>query len=264
MMVLDTRLEPDWYVRETLRGAFPLNVPLERRFVASLYIAYFDESGTHDDAETTVVAGFVSNMTQWEAFSQKWQQALDASHIDYMHMADFESRQGQFKGWSEDDKRDLLSRLLPIINEHTFYSIGCTVQKSLFDSIVSDRSKKILGDAYGVAALLCWRHLGVDFGRKEVDGWIDCTMEAGAKEWGKLHELFNEQSQSWREMHRIRGLASRNKRLFLPLQAADILAYELYKQSARQFGQETRRMRYPLEVLSGKKGKWMNVTEKQG
>lgn len=39
-----------WYVGETLRTAFPSYTPIERKLVAVLYTAYFDESGTHEDS----------------------------------------------------------------------------------------------------------------------------------------------------------------------------------------------------------------------
>ena len=88
--------------------------------MANLYTVYFDESGTHDDSEAAVVAGFVSNATKWEAFSQNWQQVLNESGLDYFHMSEFENRRGDFDGWTEERKRELLGKLLPVIHEHTF------------------------------------------------------------------------------------------------------------------------------------------------
>ena len=147
--------------------------------MASLYTVYFDESGTHADSEAAVVAGFVSNVTEWSAFSRKWQQVLTDSHLDYFRMSEFESGWGQFSDWTEDVKRDLLNRLLAIIDDHTFWSIGCIVLRQWVDSILSDGVKQICGDAYGLAALACWRSLGQIF--QENDAWMDCSMEAGAE-----------------------------------------------------------------------------------
>jgi hypothetical protein len=229
--------------------------------VASLYTAYFDESGTHDSSEAAVVAGFVSNKIQWSAFSDRWQQVLENAHLDYFRMSDFENRRGQFIEWSENKRRNVLNELLSIINDHTFYSIGCVVLKKSMESLESDLVKEVCGDAYGVAALVCWRNLGQVL--QKLDGWLDCSMETGAKGSSTLQLLFEEDSKipEWQQEHRIIKLSFRDKRLFLPLQAADILAYELYKQSMRQFGDETRLTRYPLKMLSGKKGKWVYMTD---
>ena len=45
--------------------------------VAQLYNAYLDESGTHAGSRAVVVAGFVSNVSKWEAFSEQWSAALN-------------------------------------------------------------------------------------------------------------------------------------------------------------------------------------------
>ncbi|MCH7655901.1 MAG: DUF3800 domain-containing protein [Chloroflexi bacterium] len=230
--------------------------------MASLYTVYFDESGTHGESNVAVVAGFISNRTEWEAFSREWHQVLSDSGLDYFHMTDFENRRRQFHGWTEDKKRDLLDKLLPIIHEHTFSSIGCIVLKQQFDSILSDVAKQICGDIYGYAALTCYRHLGIVL--KDTDAWMECTMETGAKGAGALQLIVSEDSKipKWQDDNRIISLDFQSKHAFMPLQAADILAYELYKQSARQFGTEERPTRYPLKVLGRKKHQWYYAQEK--
>ncbi len=228
--------------------------------MASLYKVYFDESGTHYDSGAAVVAGFVSKATEWEAFSQKWQEVLSESQIDYFRMSEFEHSRGQFDGWPKAAKEELLNKLLPIIHDHTFWSIGCIVLRPWFDSILSDAVKQICGDAYGVAALACLRHLG-QIWQKE-DAWMDCSMEAGAKGRGALQLLVEEDSKipEWQNEHRILSLSFQEKRI-PQLQAADILAYELYKQIQRQFGDEKRPVRYPLKVLGNQKHLWHYVQE---
>ena len=86
-------------------------------------------------------------------------------------------------------------------------------------------------------------------------------MEAGAKGSGALQLIHTEDSKipEWQDAYRIVSLSFRRKREFLPLQAADIFAYELYKQSARVFGQEKRPVRYPLTQLARKKHQWNYV-----
>jgi hypothetical protein len=51
------------------------------------------------------------------------------------------------------------------------------------------------------------------------------------------------------ENNRIIALSFEDKRLFLPLQAADILAYELFKRFRVQQGLDDRPIRYPLKQL---------------
>ena len=230
--------------------------------MASLYTVYLDESGTHPESGAAVVAGFVSNVTQWEAFSEKWQQVLTKFGVDFMHMTDLENRRRQFTGWSVATKEEFLGQLLPIIHEHTFWSMGIIVLKNSFDTLISEPVKRICGNQYGLAALACWRHLGRIV--KDVDGWLDCRMESGAKGAGALQLIHAEDSKfpSWHNEHRVLGLSFNDKRIFLPLQAADILAYELYKDVPRQFGNSGRKVRYPLENLGQKKHAWHYIQDK--
>ena len=230
--------------------------------MASLYTAYFDESGTHPESDAAVVAGFVFDVTQWEAFSEKWRKVLTEFGVDFMHMTDLENRRRQFTGWSVAKKEELLNLLLPIIHDHTFRSVGVVVFKKSFDALLSDPVKQICGDQYGLATLVCWRHLGLVM--QEWDGWINCTMESGAQGAGALLLIHTEDSKftTWHNEHRILNLSFADKREFLPLQAADILAYELYKDVPRQFGKANRKARYPLRILGQKTHQWHYIQEK--
>ncbi len=225
--------------------------------MASLYAVYLDESGTHVGADVATVAGFVANVPQWEAFSKKWQSVLTDFGLDCFHMSEFEAVKGRFSGWSKDKRHDLLNRLLPIIQEYTFWSVGCSVTRHSVDSILSHATKRICGDAYGVAALACWRDLGLLL--KQHDAWMNCTMDKGANGRHALDNVFSEDVKfpEWSDEHRILKLSFADKQIFLPLQAADILAYELCKQRAREIAKDTQKPRYPLSVLAKNKHKWI-------
>ena len=130
--------------------------------------------------------------------------------------------------------------------------------------MVPDLVKKLTGDAYGLAALMCLRHLGVELQDPKIDGWMDCSMENGAKGWDALHTMWRENAKrlEWHNDYRTISLTSRDKRYFPPLQAADILAYELYQQADLLFGENPRPMRYPLMALAaGKRNKWLFAQE---
>lgn len=231
--------------------------------MASLFTAYLDECGTHDDSDAVVVAGYVSNVTKWTVFSEKWQEALTEAHLDYFHMSDFESYKGQFASWTPEEHKSRLNGFLKIIHDHVILSFGVIVLKKQFDTILSEGAKRLCGDAYGLASIACFTNLAKILREPKNDGWMDITMEAGAKGHGALHWIFTEGSKDpeWRENNRILALAFRDKRRFLPLQAADILAYELYKHVPAQFQQGKRPVRYPLQTLSTTKHEWHYIEE---
>lgn len=230
--------------------------------MASLYKIYFDESGTHADSEIAVVAGFVSNVTEWTKFSERWQSTLGEFGIEYFHMSEFENRQGRFANLGNETRKDLLQKLMEITQDHTFWSVSCTVIKQDVSKLLNKATRHVLGDVYGLAAMSCWSHLGAVL--KENDAYMDCSMESGAYGSGMLKEIFDDESDNpeWHEENRIVSLSFQDKRDFPPLQASDILAYEVYKQSLRQFGDETRPPRFPMtEYLMKQKHQWVYMQQ---
>jgi len=235
--------------------AFPRKVPLEKRFLG-IFTAYLDESGTHEESDVVAVAGFFSVADRWVKFSQEWQAVLDYYCLDYFHMTDFESSQGQFKEWDAQKHKDCLNKLLGIIKENVIGSVGWAVSRRSFDAILSKPARKICGDAYGLASIGCFRSLAQIVIKK--DGQAEYVMESGAEGSGALLWIYREgrKDPEWRDNNRLLSLAFQDKRYFLPLQSADIMAYELYKQFLRQLGIEDRPKRYPLKQLGTTFHEW--------
>lgn len=215
-----------------------------------LYSAYLDESGIDKGNDFVAVAGFVSNTSKWNAFSQEWKPLLDEWQIPYFHMTDFENRRSYYSSWSKEERETRLNCLLGIIKKHTFLSVGYVIRKRQFNEIMTDRAKDLCGNAYGLASIGCWYAIRQKV--KNVDGLVDYTMESVNQGSGALLKIHGIQSKfpEWVEDTCMHSLSFRDKHTFLPLQAADILAYELFKQAKRQFGGEKRKPRYPLQQLA--------------
>jgi hypothetical protein len=246
-------VDPVWYIKESGKATFPSWIPEEKWIVmvTQLYSAYLDESGTHEGSDAVVVAGFISNAVKWQAFSQGWKAALDDWQIPMFHMSDYENRQDSFKSWNGQERKERLNRLLGLIKQHTFDSIAFAVLKKSFDEIFSDKAKRICGDAYGLASIGCWHKLALRAREPQIDGFLAYIMETGSKGSSALTRIYGKESKNpgWTNDTRILSLSFQDKRFFLPLQAADILAYEIFKQIHRQFGGDQRSTRYPLKQL---------------
>jgi len=233
------------------------------------YTAYMDESGTHDGSESVTVAGFISLASMWVDFSAKWQLALNDFGLDYFHMTDFANRVGPYASWTERDRRLRLARLLTIIAENTLGSVATSIPLKAFDDIFSRRAKLICGGAYGLASMVCFMALSDQLRDQSIDGWINYVFETGAHGAGQITTLFNhnERDPIMKADLRLWSLRFENKRLFLPLQAADILAYELYKdwpreEALREQQQGKRhRPRFPLLELAKEPRDWGRMDE---
>ena len=76
--------------------------------------AYLDESGTHGESPSTIMGGMLANARQWEAFERKFRQMKKKHKFRIFHTKKFKRRDGDFKGWSNDQCLALMEDLAPI------------------------------------------------------------------------------------------------------------------------------------------------------
>ncbi len=178
-------------------------------------------------------------------------------------MTEFENRQGYFTSWDETERQERLNYLLGLIKRYTFSSIAFVVLKRSFDDILSDEAKLLCGDAYGLACIGCWNNLTLRLKQPNIDGYINHVMESGAKGSSALLQIYDEggKDAQWIKDTRTLSVSFQDKRNLPPLQAADIMAYEVYKHAQRQFGAEQRPPRYPLKQLNMSGRQWHYANE---
>ena len=248
------------YIANAMVLAFPQSLEWEQSYMLTLR-GYFDESGTHTASETVVVAGFLASASDWVEFSGRWQMALNDFGIPFFHMADFANRVPPYDVWTEPVRKTRLARLLSIINKCAATSLATVVHRQEFEDIIPEKAREICGDAYGLAAIVCWMEIREMIREMDVDAWGSYVFEGGARGAGTILKIFQHNVNDPVQKERLRLLSLRfePKREFLPLQAADILAYEVYKDAARQQGLVLRPRRFPLAELSLTPFKWQFV-----
>jgi hypothetical protein len=66
------------------------------------YTAYLDESGTHQGATASVMAGFVGDERQWRKFEKRSGKLFKRYRVDIFHTIDVRRGDADFKGWTVD------------------------------------------------------------------------------------------------------------------------------------------------------------------
>jgi len=119
---------------------------LRDRVVTTLRV-YLDES---EGDVPFVAAGWVCPAERWDEISERWQRVLDAvPAIAYFSLNDAMGLKGPFLGWDEkmrDEKIRALARTLP--HERWFFGHGCHVTRTIFETIVKERVKRIYRNPY--------------------------------------------------------------------------------------------------------------------
>ncbi len=193
--------------------------------------AYGDESGADKRHEVYVVAAYSSTIRQWETFSRLWGEMLNEFRIPYYHATDLEAfwKHAIYKKTIEN--RDTLVRLqsiaFPLIQKYASKGVAVAViKKDFLDVIHPAQGAKEL---YSFCAQECMR--GMMFWlthERPRTGLVNYTFERGADGW----DIFDKATESSQRHPHLRvGTISRgDKKILFPLQAADILAFETYKE----------------------------------
>jgi hypothetical protein len=232
-----------------LAGSLFLNRSPEDTLMTML-TAYFDESGTHNDSPAVAVAGYISTVDQWQRFEAEWQAILDDAGISFFHMTDHQNRQGPYKDWDDFKYKRILERLILTIRLRTWIAVGATVSRVDYYEVFSPSPPFNL---YTFCALQCLSQVSQwanEFKRHEP---IEYVLEDGAGYTQELHVLRNEisKSEARRKRFRFHSLSTADKRTMVPLQAADVLAYEIYRDMKNRIlpEREDKQIRGPATAL---------------
>jgi hypothetical protein len=210
---------------------------------------YLDDSGTHGGAEVTAVAGFVSTKLLWDAFRKEWSRVLRKEHIEIFRMSDLENRQGEFEGWSKERTEAFRAKLFDIIHRRTLVPIGSALVNADWAKVMPAHIRAEWGGSYGWCAEDCAHQVYKWAKRTGTPGKFRYIFEKGTVGHGQLGKMFADYANNpkW-EAFRIGGYSFEEKKL-MPLQAADLMAYELYKQMCNQVITWKRPMRRSLALL---------------
>jgi hypothetical protein len=81
------------------------------------YIAYMDESGTHDKTGVAegsaigIISGFVSTPSIWDSFSQDLAVVLLKYEVPYFHFHEFADASGYLRGLKKELRSDYLKNV---------------------------------------------------------------------------------------------------------------------------------------------------------
>lgn len=203
--------------------------------------AYFDETGHEDDPNAKIagIGGLMAPAYGWEAFEQKWQKALDDEGFEYFHMSEFAQSVGQFRKWKDDppERSAYYERLWDIIVDVQPLFAGCFFPLQEYRTLLSKSQRKAIEDVYFVAYTSC---VGTVFHycHEQMNSTNQIAMFFDNKEGfkGRAFEYYDKilEIGKGRFDDKIPPPVFRNMRKLLPLQAANIVAYECSKEYGRR------------------------------
>ena len=195
--------------------------------------AYFDESYSTQPPRTIAVAGYLSTIEQWTRFEAEWREFLQRYQIaNPFHMTDFMAGRGQFTGWSREKHDRCVASYCSIINRRTNLRLSVGFDLSVFEDEM--RRFPEFGP-YGFCVFEWMQEAERFMDRNDVTGPIAYVFESGSGFGRQIHDtlVWIRQRRAMRERYRLGSFSFADKREVLPLQAADIYAWESRSHHAR-------------------------------
>lgn len=206
---------------------------------------YFDASGTHDNLDRSgkpspavSVAGYLATPLQWQRFDNRWREILGDAGVPYFHATDFVARVPPFDGWTEEKRKGFTLALIDAISGNVTYGIGMAVVRAEYENILVTYpiTRKAFGTPYTFCCHMClwtgsdWAH------NRRYNDTIKYVFESGdfSQEILAAHSHACNDDRL-REFFRfgVGGLTFEDGVKTTPLQAADFLAYEMYREMGR-------------------------------
>jgi hypothetical protein len=178
------------------------------------------------------MAGYLSDERKWCRYEREWRHVLQEYRIGSLHMKKFAHSQGEFAGWPESKRVALLQQLIAIIKSRVLYRVGAVVPCADYDQTVGAADP---GDdrrsPFWLCFLSCFSAI-MAYCRKEQIGddiavVLDQNNESNAHALG-FYSSFKELPDI-PNRDQLVSLSFADDKKINPLQAADLLAYELNK-----------------------------------
>jgi hypothetical protein len=195
-----------------------------------MFVCVLDDSGSNKEGPAFLLAGYLASVSAWDVFSGRWQSTLDEPpKLEYFKMREANSLRGQFWGWSPEARDERVMEFVEVISRSDMIGgVTSTIFWDDFRQVCAEFPDVplhpydiLFHGSMGVVVGYC-RSQGikepVDFVFDEQGSWAAKALEAFEIAFPLLRE---------EEKEMIGGPPiHRSDHKFLPLQAADLIAWQ--------------------------------------
>jgi hypothetical protein len=191
-----------------------------------------DESGTHGGSPVVTVGLYVGKPSNWQGWTKDWNRhkrnvPAGRKPIKVYHSVDAHNRTEEFDGWDRPERNDYCAQLLPVIARHKILGVAVGIHMKAFDAAMQPHPE--LRAMFGTPYTACFQWT--------VETFLQMMDEKGSTQRvaffhesndyeAEANAAFAYVEQQRRITKRPISLTFGGKGDFVPLQAADVLAYE--------------------------------------
>jgi hypothetical protein len=188
------------------------------------------------------MAGFASSAERWADFDGEWRNRLADDGLPYFHMQPFTQSVHQATGpfdetWigkeKEPRRQKLLMDLMGIIQAHAWQKFACILSVDSFRMFSEESRRDFVPTMIATAGRLIWADVESWRRRERFLNPARIVMEDGDLKKGTLIEAIKHVTGREPFFGSKKDIREKGIVAFTPLQAADILAYEMQKLTQR-------------------------------
>lgn len=218
------------------------------------FAAYMDETGHSKDERQKFVgiAGLIATVASWETFERKWKATLEVFKLPYFHMKEFAHSEQTFRDWKgkEAKRRKLFGKLM--MHMETAYSMpfGAIIPMEDFRSFTKEQ-QGYFHDPY----FLCFQSLVaacssiLEFRKVPDEEKIGLIFSDQVEFRRRALQIYKNVEHADFYVRRSTPPIFRDMREVVPLQAADIIAYEMHKEFERRLYRPSAESRYGYQKI---------------
>ena len=221
--------------------------------------AYIDESAGR--YKTFALGCAIAKGTEWTWIKRDWKKCLERKNrelkragrkcISRYHASDCESFHGDFEGWNVAEKRPFVAELLSIINKYHVHILGITLDRAeLLEVYPEIKAESLDRESYAALAWLLFPEIAREARKLDTRPAVKVIFEHG-----RVSQHMVRTFDRWRAFHladaEIFDSIEKGTWKVLPLQAADLVAFESMKDRDNQKDKTKRDRRFPLKELMG-------------
>jgi hypothetical protein len=210
---------------------------------------YVDDSGTHNEARVAAAACCVSSVSEWGTFNRKWREVECREAFRHFHMSAFaacrrdewcrDCRDGKtseeehpWRSWSSNKRERVITKLVNIVYKYIQVGFGWAIIKEDYNDLVAPPLRDKTGEPYTYAFACCggqikkWRdYRKITQPMEYVFDLIPHKEKETQIATLFVRSLEYDPEAATKYGFTQTGYSFKNKKLVLPLLAADMLAW---------------------------------------
>jgi len=229
--------------------------------------SYLDDSGKANDPNEKIIciAGAISPLKAWENLEKEWKSILISFDIPYLHMREYAHSTGPFNKWKgqEEVRQEFLGSLMDTMDRNVMSVIGATVPKDDFNRLTTDQQQKVSDPCF-----LCFQQTlhsaaSTAFAETMTTGMTRRLQVPDPQHVEKIEVIFSRQDEFRSDMNALYDKMRRAARIgamlgsfswaffkdVIPLQVADLIAYEMRIFASELTMPESTTIRVPMKRI---------------